>query len=392
MSIFGRSAWKLDPKTGQYYYHMFYPQQPDLNWRNPEVQAVMHDVLRFWFDKGVAGFRLDAVDTMFEDPQLRDNPVLQGTNQYGDPNQDRSAQGLRSEMHEALRAVRRVADPYGAVLVGETWTSDIGSLNAFYGNNQDELQLPMNFMVAMLNKLDARSFRKEIAAANAAKGWPTYVMGNHDIVRSVDRYTPEGADKVQVAKLLATLMMTLRGTPIMYYGEEIAMVDNDPKRVEDVLDPIGKLGWPKYKGRDGIRTPMQWNAAPNAGFSNGKPWLPVHPEYKMQNVAAQMQNPDSVLNYYKHIIQLRRNNSALREGGYLSLNKNDTNVLAYMREYKGRRVLVALNMSSRPQSVKFNIGSTANTLLSSARATPKSVNLSGLRLAPHQSFVGEVRK
>jgi len=391
ISNFGKSAWKLDPRTNQYYYHMFYPEQPDLNWRNPEVESAMHDVLRFWFERGVAGFRLDAVDSMFEDPRLPDNPMTAGTNQFGDPNQDRSAQMLAPEMHEALRRVRKVADSYRAVLIGETWTSDIQSLNAFYGRSLDELQLPMNFLLAMVNKLDAPSFRREITAANAANGWPTYVMSNHDITRSVDRYTPEEADKSQVAKLLATLMMTLRGTPIMYYGEEIAMVNNDPKRVEDVLDPIGKLGWPKFKGRDGVRTPMQWDKFQNAGFGKGKPWLPVHPDYRTHNVETQAKDPDSVLNYHKKIIKLRRTNSTLREGSYVPLNENDAHVLAFLREYRGEKVLVAMNMSGEPRTASFSVGSTARTLVSSTKAVPKTVKLAPLKLEPFQSFIGEVR-
>jgi alpha-glucosidase len=391
ISVFGGSAWKFDPKTDQYYYHMFYPQQPDLNWRNPNVVAAMHDVLRFWLNRGVAGFRLDAVDAMFEDPKLRDNPVLKGKNQYGDPNEDQSYQRLLREMHAALRGVRKVVDPYGAVLIGETWTSNISQLNAFYGKNNDEIQLPMDFLITTINKLDAPRFRKEIAAANAASGWPAYVMSNHDMPRSVNRYTPAGAYKDQVAKLLATLMMTLRGTPIMYYGEEIAMENNDPKRIEDVRDPIGRLAWPKYKGRDGERTPMQWDASRNAGFSSGTPWLPVNPDYRKRNVAAQMQNPDSVLNYYKRVIELRRTNPALHEGNYVPMNEKDMNVLSYMREYKGRRVLVALNMSGSPQTVRFNIGKAADTLLSSGKTTPKLVKLSALELAPFESYVGELR-
>ena len=390
LSIFGGSAWKFNAKTNQYYYHMFYPEQPDLNWRNPEVVAAMHDVLRFWFDRGVDGFRLDAVDTMFEDPGMHDNPILEGKNQFGGSRQDQSAQHLIPEMHEALRGVRKVADLYDAVLIGETWTSDIESLNAFYGKNSDEIQLPMNFLVATINNLDASSFRKEIAAANAAVGWPTYVMSNHDIVRSVDRYTPKGADKSQVAKLLATLMMTVRGTPIMYYGEEIAMVNNDPRRVEDVLDPIGKLGWPAFKGRDGVRTPMQWDNSKNAGFSVRKPWLPVHRDYVTTNVKVQEQNPDSVLNYYKKIIRLRRNSPALLKGEYVALNEGDASMFAYIREYEGQRILVALNMSERPQSSSFSIGSKANILISSDPNTPAIVNLKELILEPYQSFVGEV--
>jgi alpha-glucosidase len=392
LSIFGGPAWKFDPKTNQYYYHMFYPEQPDLNWRNPQVVAAMHDVLRFWFDRGVAGFRLDAVAMMYEDPKMPDSQILEGVDYFGNPNQDNSAQQLVPEMHEALRGVRKVSDPYDAVLIGETWTSDIDSLNAFYGKKRDELQLPMNFLVASINKLDASSFRKEIAAANAVKGWPTYVMNNHDIVRSVDRYTPEGADKRQIAKLLATLMMTLRGTPIMYYGEEIAMVNNDPTRVEDILDPIGKLGWPEFKGRDGVRTPMQWDDSPNAGFSESKPWLPVHPYYKTHNVKAQKQNPDSVYNYYKKIIRLRRNTPALLKGKYIPINEDDANILAYIREYEGQRILVAINMSDQSLTTKFDIGSTAKTLLSSESATQQIVKLTDLKLGPYQSFVGEVNE
>jgi alpha-glucosidase len=392
LSDFGGSAWKFDPKTNQYFYHMFYPEQPDLNWRNPDVMNAMHDVLRFWFDRGVAGFRLDAVTTMFEDPQMRDISIRKGVTYAGDPNYDLSAQNLAPEMHEALRGVRKVADPYNAVLIGETWTSGIDSLNAFYGKNQDELQLPMNFMVAMINRLDARTFRKEISAAETAKGWPTYVMSNHDRPRSVDRYTPKGGDKNQVAKLLATLMMTLRGTPIMYYGEEIAMVNNDPARVEDVLDPVGKQYWPIFKGRDGERTPMQWNGSQNAGFSASKPWLPIHPDYKSRNVSAQKQNPDSVLNYYKKLIDLRRNSPALLKGKYVPLNDNDANVLAYMREYAGKRILVSLNMSRQTQTATYGIGSTAKTLISSDASTPTNVDLKQFNLKPYQSFVGEVEK
>jgi alpha-glucosidase len=371
---------------------MFYPQQPDLNWRNPEVVEAMHDGLRFWLDKGVAGFRLDAVDTMFEDAKLTDDPVLEGTNQFGDPNVDLSNQHLAPEMHQALTGFLKVADPYGAVLIGETWTSDIAALNAYYGKNNDEVQLPMDFLITQINKFDVAKFRKEIAAVNAANGWPTYVMSNHDIVRSINRYAPEGADKNQVAKLLATLLMTLRGTPIMYYGEEIAMVNNDPKRVEDVLDPIGKLGWPKNKGRDGERTPMQWNASTNAGFStSNKTWLPVHENYKTLNVAAEMKDPTSVLNYYKKIIALRKNNPALHEGTYTPVNENDDNVFAYTREYKGTKVLVALNMSGTPQTVKFDVGTTATTLASSGKATPKTMKLSAVKLGPYESYVGEVK-
>src|SRR5579862_7948168 len=254
-STFGGSTWTLDPTTGQYYYHYFYAQQPDLNWRNPAVRDAMFDVTRWWYKRGVSGFRLDAVDTLFEDPNLRDNPVKPGKNAFGDPIQEKKYTTKLPEVHDALRGLRQVADEYNAVLIGETWTADIAELNQYYGKNHDELQLPMDFLFTTVNKLSAAEFRKQIAAVNSASGWPTFVISNHDIVRSYDRYG-DGQHDDEIAKLMAGLYLTLRGTPILYYGEEIGMKTTPPTRREDVKDPIGRTGWPKEKGRDGERTPM----------------------------------------------------------------------------------------------------------------------------------------
>src|SRR5690349_5931039 len=271
-STFGGSAWQFDKKTKQYYYHFFYVQQPDLNWRNPAVEKAMFDVTRWWYNRGVSGFRLDAVDTLFEDPDLRDNPTTEGKDKFGEPNQDRIYNTKLPEVHDVLRDLRKVADESNAVLIGETWTNDIAELNKYYGEHNDELQMPMDFMFTTVNKLSAPDFRKQIAAVNSAKGWPVFVVSNHDIVRSYVRYG-DGQHNDQIAKLMAGLYLTLRGTAIMYYGEEIGMENNDPTRREDVKDPIGRAGWPKEKGRDGERTPMQWNTASNAGFSTAEPWL-----------------------------------------------------------------------------------------------------------------------
>ena len=265
-AIFGGSAWKLDPKTNQYYYHFFYPEQPDLNWRNAAVEEAMFDVTRRWYKRGVAGFRLDAVDTLFEDPDLHDNPVLPGMNQYGDPNLDNKYNVKQPGVHEILRKLRKVADEHNAVLIGETWTGDIQELKQYYGAHNDELQMPMDFMFTTVNKLSPAEFRKQIAAVESSGGWPVYVLSNHDIARSYVRYG-DGTHNDAIAKLMASLYLTLRGTPILYYGEELGMENNNPTRKEDVEDPIGKLGWPKEKGRDGERTPMQWKNTPNAAFS-----------------------------------------------------------------------------------------------------------------------------
>jgi len=394
LSTFGHSAWTFDPKTGQFYYHYFYPQQPDLNWRNPAVEKAMFDVSRWWYKRGVSGFRLDAVDTLFEDPKLTDNPIEPGTNEYGDPNMENKYNTKLPEVHDVLRALRKVANEYNAVLVGETWTSDIAELNRYYGADNDEVQLPMDFMFTTVNKLSPADFRQQIASVESAHGWPTFVISNHDIVRSYDRYG-DGQHNDAIAKLMAGLYLTLRGTPIMYYGEELGMENNDPKRKEDVKDPIGKLGWPKEKGRDGERTPMQWNASPNAGFSETAPWLPVPESYKTHNVATEMKEPDSVLRFYQDVLKLRHSNSALLDGDYEPLNEDDANVLSYLRRYKDKAVLVVLNMSGSPQTPGFDLkakgvaGSSAETLLTTSGHSGEA-NLSGIALEPFGVFIGEV--
>ena len=392
ISIFGGSAWKLDPTTNQYYYHFFYAQQPDLNWRNPAVEKVMLDTTRWWYKRGVSGFRLDAVDTLFEDPELHDNPVLPGTNKQGDPNMDDKYNTNLPEVHEELKKLRKVADESGAVLIGETWTSNVAELDRYYGQGGNELQMPMDFMFTMVKQLSPPEFRRQIAAVDGAHGWPVFVIGNHDIVRSYNRYG-DGKNNDAIAKLMGALYLTLRGTPIMYYGEEIGMENNDPTRKEDVKDPIGRTGWPEEKGRDGERTPMQWDASENAGFTQGKPWLPVPPTYKTHNVADESKDPDSVLEFYKSILKLRHTNPALLDGRYTAINESDANVLSYLRVYKDQAVVVALNMSGTLQKVnlelKGNGFASAKTLL----ATKKSASRENvLSLEPYGVFIGELVK
>jgi alpha-glucosidase len=396
LSTFGGPAWKFDAATGQWYYHFFYPEQPDLNWRNPAVEKAMFDVTRWWYKRGVAGFRLDAVDTLFEDPDMRDNPVLPGQNRYGDPNMENKYNTKLPELHEVLRNLRKVADEHGAVLIGETWTNDIDELKRYYGEHSNELQMPMDFLFTTVNKLSPAEFRKQIAGVDSA-GWPIYVLSNHDIRRSYNRYG-DGQHNDQIAKLMAGLYLTLRGTPVMYYGEEIGMENNDPKRKEDVKDPIGKLGWPEEKGRDGERTPMQWNDSPNAGFSQATPWLPVPDSYKTHNVAGERKDPNSVLSFYKNVLALRHTNRALFEGEYVPLNETDANVLSYLRRYKDGTVLVVLNMSGDPQKVSFDLSpqgfssDKAKTLLTTLGEAPKNGSVKQLSLDPFGVYIAAVSK
>jgi len=392
ISEFGGSAWKFDPTTGQYYYHYFYAEQPDLNWNNPEVEKAMFDVTRWWYKRGVAGFRLDAVDTLFEDPDLRDNPVLPGKNKFGDPNTQRIYNTKLPGVHEVLQNLRKVADENDAVLIGETWTKNIDELKKYYGEHNNELQLPMDFMFTRIDKLSPPEFRRQIAAADTAGGWPTWVISNHDIERSYNRYG-DGAHNDDIAKLMAALYLTLRGTPIMYYGEELGMENNDPKRKEDVKDPKGRTGWPADKGRDGERTPMQWNDAENAGFSTHEPWLPAPPSYKTHNVAAESKDPNSVLEFYRKVLALRHTNSVLLEGNYSAVNEDDPNVLSYLRTYKGKSVLVALNMSGSAQKASFHLGAqgASPASLDPLVATPGAgANGPEVTLPAFGVFIGEV--
>jgi alpha-glucosidase len=353
-------------------------------------------VTRWWYKRGVAGFRLDAVDTLFEDPKLQDNPVLSGKNKYGDPNEREVYNKKLPELHGVLQRLRQVANESDAVLIGETWTKNIDELKEYYGEHGNELQMPMDFLFTRVDKLSPAEFRKQIAGVNSA-GWPVYVLSNHDIERAYVRYG-DGLHNDAIAKVMAGLYLTLRGTPIMYYGEEIGMTNNNPKRKEDVKDPIGKVGWPKEMGRDGERTPMQWDDTANAGFTSGTPWLPISPTYKTHNVGGESKDPNSILSFYKRLLQLRHGERALLDGDYLVLNESDPNVLSYLRRYKNEAVLVVLNMSGKEQKVSFDVKEqgfsdpSTTTLLTTLRTHPEKATLSSISLEPYSVYIGKIGK
>jgi alpha-glucosidase len=395
-STFGGSAWQFEGKTNQYYYHYFYPQQPDLNWRNPKVKDAMFDVTRFWYKRGVVGFRLDAVDTLYEDPNLTDNAVLPEKNAYGDQKQEEKYNKKLPEVFQALAGLRTVANEYNAVLIGETWTNDIAELKSYYGEHHEGIQMPMDLMFINLTPLSADVFRKHIAGVVGSGEWPVWVMSNHDKIRAYTRFS-DGKHDDAIAKVLAGMYLTLPGTPIMYYGEEIGMKNNDPTRKEDVKDPIGRLGWPEEKGRDGERTPMQWNNAPNAGFTTGIPWLPVPTTYQTHNVTTEQKDPNSILNFYQQLLSLRHTNKALLDGDWVALNENDSNVLAYLRRYKGQAVIVVLNMSSGTQKPSFNLAqqgfsaTQAKTLLAT-NGSGAAQKLNEVSLPAYSVYIGELTK
>lgn len=396
MSLFGGPAWQWDSQTNQCYYHYFYAQQPDLNWRNPAVVDAMYGTAEWWFNRGVAGFRLDAVDSLYEDPNLHDNPVLPGKNAFGDPNLDNKYNDKLPEVHTVLKGLRAVANKYNAVLIGETWTENVAELKEYYGAGHDELQMPMDLMLTE-RKFSAPVFRDHIKAVEVSGEWPVYVISNHDIVRSWNRYG-DGMHNDQIAKDMAAMYLTLRGTPIMYYGEEIGMQNNDPKRREDVKDPIGRRGWPKEKGRDGERTPMQWSDDPNAGFTTGVPWNAIPASYHTYNVAGELKDPNSILNWYKGLLALRHTDPALLAGDYVALNENDPNVLSYLRKSGTDAAIVVINMSAAPQKVDFDLSpqglsaGSVKTLLTTQASLRDISSVQQLALEPFAVYIAKVNR
>ncbi len=411
-SLFGHSAWQWDEKTRQYYYHKFYIQQPDLNWNNPKVHEAFKDIMRFWLDRGVGGFRFDAITTLFEDPSLADEGVVRDKNgdpiinAYGDPQLDGSKTDNQPGVHEVVAEMRATADKFHSiefpgtrVLIGETYLPNVGELKKMYGTAEHpEFHLPMDTQVAMINKLDVTTFRAKLidAETHLSTHIPLLLFDNHDNPRLDLRYG-DGVHNTEIQRVLSTILFASRGAALMYYGDEIGMKTTPPKRKEDVKDPIGITGWPKEKGRDGERTPMQWDASSNAGFTTGTPWLPVPPSADSVNVRAEETDPDSLFAWYKALIRLKKTIPAFEFGANIMLDTENTKVLSWMRRVPGApQVIVSVNFTDDPQTV--NLASTGaglraerlKTLLKSPGMTdPKS--LDQIALAPFGVYIGEVR-
>jgi len=345
LSVFGGAAWEWDAETGQYYYHAFLKEQPDLNWRNPEVQEAMFDVMRFWLDKGVDGFRVDVIWHMIKDGQFRDNPV----NPDYQPHAADYDELLpvystdQSEVHDIIRKMRAVMNAYpGRVMIGEIYLP-IHKLVTYYGPHNDEAHLPFNFLLLGL-PWEAPRLAAAIAEYEGALppgGWPNWVLGNHDQPRITSRVG------LQQARVAAMLLLTLRGTPTIYYGDELGMRDV-PIAPGEVQDPQGKNMPGKNLSRDPARTPMQWDDSAFAGFSTAKPWLPVSPAAHRVNVALQKNDPHGFLLLYRRLIALRQAAPSLARGDYIPLYA-DAQILAFMRQAPGAPgYAVLLNLGHRP--------------------------------------------
>ena len=432
-SCFDGEAWTYVPERDQYYYHYFMKQQPDLNWHNPEVKKAMWDAARFWLDLGVDGFRLDALGTIFEDPNLTPHTVpmtLAELRRFSDLAKTPEELELKDKywndmfknqwgqlgVHDLMKELRAILDEYEGdrMLVGEDDNID------YMGNGNDELHLVFNFPLMRTETITPDHVRenqterlKQLDALSAEKGWPCNTLGNHDCSRIYTRYGNK-LHHAELARLHAALVLTMKGTAFLYNGEEIGMTDHMLTDISQVKDTMGSwyyhaivtdmgvhpdeaMARTAEMTRDKNRTPMQWTSHPNAGFSpmEVSTWLPVNPNYKNGiNVRDQEQNPSSLLHYYKHLLRVRKSSSALKEGEYIPLHTEQKDYFAFVRQADKQSVLVILNFSNNHLELNFSTtkevgGSNLKILFSSAERRIEQIS-STLKLNPFEVFIAEM--
>lgn len=388
VSFFGGPAWQFDGQTGQYYLHLFDVRQPDLNWRNPAVREAMYDVLRFWLDRGVDGFRVDVLWMLMKDEQLRDN-VMNPHWKPGDPPYTRQA-GTYTEdqpgIHEIVREMRTLLDGYGErVFIGEIYLP-VTRLIQYYGEQLDEAHLPFNFQFVTMpewNALAIRTIVDEYEQLLPAGAWPNWVLGNHDRIRIASRI---GREQARVAQMM---LLTLRGTPTCYYGDELGM-QNGHVPLDMIYDPQGKDD-PEHS-RDPIRTPMQWDRNVNAGFCHPsiQPWLPVADDYQVYNVAEEQRDPHSILTLVHRLLEVRRTTPALIAGSYRSLNQENADCFVYLRELNDQRYLIVLNISAQEQRVKLPEMGQGRIVLSTYLDREADVDLEEFLLRENEGYLIEI--
>ncbi len=374
IAMFGGPAWEWDQKTQQYYLHSFLVEQPDLNWRNPDVEQAMHDVLRFWLQRGVDGFRIDVIDRILKDPQLRDNPPepnRRWAQLFGQTALQRHVYNHNwPDIIDATRRIRKVVDEFPErMTVGEVGGVPEQILSYYGGDSLDGLHLAFNFPFVRIweNRWNAAHVRKSVdafeAAARTPGAWPNHVFGNHDVDRMISRVNFDGHGRER-APVAALLLLTLRGTPFIYYGEEIGM-ENVQIPPEHLQDPARFYS----RGRDPERTPMQWTH--DGGFTSGTPWLPYGD--LSRNVQDEAADPKSLLSLYRRIIWLRRKSGALRFGAYEAIDGLPESVYAYTRTHGDERTLTVLNFSN--DEVSFELPApvqAAETLIGTHGEPPAS--------------------
>ena len=388
-SAFGGPAWTWDDTTEQFYLHQFLKEQPELNWRSPEVAEAMMDVLRFWLERGVDGFRMDVVGMIIKDRELRDNPFnpdapanLPPDDIYG--RQLHLYNGDQDEVHEILRDFRHLLDQYrDRCAIGEVWYA-LPRWIKYYGEHGGGLHLPINFSL-MGQPWKAKAIRSsvdELEATLPPFAWPNYVLGNHDAPRLASKI---GEPQARVA---AMLLLTLRGTPTLYYGDELGMVNGiiPPDRIQD---PQGHRLGPE-RNRDVGRTPMQWNDNPFAGFSSSEPWLHVPPDFVSYNVAKQSTEFTSMLNLYRKLLWYRSSSPVLQGGSYRAVEAGEDSCFIYIRDHPMGRTLIALNFAGSACTLSIPEEGKAVVILSTFLDREEEVSLSNISLRPNEGIIVEI--
>ncbi len=364
LSVFGGSSWQWDARRRQYYLHNFLTSQPDLNFHNPQVQQALLDAMRFWLARGVDGFRLDACNFHFHDRALRSNPPA--TNRDTKTVQDTNPYGMQAHIYDKtqpenlafLQRVRALLNEYGAIAIGEVGADDSLAVMAEYTEGDDKLHMAYSFNL-LTPSVTAGYIREQVEQyeSRVKGGWVSWSVGNHDVARVMSRWG--GADATPAfAKMMYALQMALRGTPCLYQGDELGLTEAEIA-FEDLQDPYGKTFWPEFKGRDGCRTPMPWQAAaPFAGFSEHKPWLPVPVEHLPKAADQQESDPESVLNYVRHILRWRKQHAVLLHGDIAFADAPEP-VLVVRRTLGEQVLFAAFNLSA--ESVTLNLPKIAAT-------------------------------
>ena len=408
-SLFGGPAWTRDDTTGQYYLHLFAPQQPDLNWDEPQVRAEVRDIMRFWLDRGVSGFRLDAITFISKRPGLPDltpDELADPIRAYADgPHRDEYLQEM----------TREVLSRSDAVMVGEAGGVSVEGARALTDARRHELDMVLTFGLVGFERDGEASaallprMRRIIAARDRAAGadsWVASFLANHDQPRSLSHFgDPDPAWRTASAKVLGTLLLTQRATPFVYQGEELGMANYPFTSIGQFDDVAAKRAWRervesgavppdvvldklRRTGRDNARTPMQWTAGPQAGFTTGTPWLPVNPDAHEVNAAAEAADPNSVLSFYRRLIALRKRVPALVYGAWRDIDPDHPAVFGYTRILPDAACLVLMNFSRETLSYRLPPGMVAgSTLLSSEAGVGPTSGASVVPLAGWQSLV-----
>ncbi len=384
-----KSAWWDNPETDEWYLATFTRHQPEVNWRNAGLQRAMFDVIRFWLDRGIDGFRMDAVNWYIKDDRLRSNPF--SFNAKPDIFQRHLYDRNRPETHDICRKIRSLVDewPGDRALIGEIFARAPSVAASYQGNGRDELHMAFNMELLFL-RWNAKSFAKALDrwyGALPADGWPNLTLSNHDQPRHATRFRARSADVTRARlEIAAMLMLAARGTPFLYYGEELGMKNEKIPRTE-IRDPTGKTFWPLPFGRDGERTPMQWTSAVNAGFTEetARPWLRVGSDSKTSNVATAMRDTESLWHWYRALIETRKESAALTSGNFAFISRGERGILAFLRSEGTEMAACYLNFSRRQRCV--SLANSARVILGNARRKGSALEPGVVVLAPQEALL-----